>query len=588
MMKTALFFAPHSHIWLHAYPEALVAEALAQHNVKIHYVTCDKALASWCVAMEAVGETESATESAKDAICAKCVQNKDVLLKHFAFEHSSLNSYLSDKDQKRISSILESVSQNQVFDFQIDGLDVGRAALYNLILNRKKNFELGFTNEEWHAFLKHFRSSLVSFFAGKNLLVQQKPDFVIFYSSSYSINLVVRLQAERLRIPCFSIYAGSNWANRLKKIHISTTDSFDATKMRLDLWQRTYHALPATIESLQSTLLFQKALLGGTNSMVYGGGNKRVYAEEVRQKWGIPSQKKILLMATSSSDELLAAQTIKAIPSNLIMAFRNQIDWIAETIKFVSLRDDLVLVIRIHPRELPNRREPIASEHSIRLQKLLQDVPSNVRVNWPDDGMSLYDWLDAVDLGLTSWSSSGKEFALWGIPNLSYTNEISFYPKQELGFVGETREEYFRQIDAALKQGWSEQRIYRAYRWVAYDLEAPVFDLSDAIPDSLAVRKSLFWRIFDKLTRYGFAERKWLLYHRRPLKQSGLIANRVLTDIPTEDVLEETRVRLKPDDEIREIKNIVSEMANLRFGRNWQKTAPLSPLRVNLAAMLEQ
>jgi hypothetical protein len=588
MKKRALFFAPHSRIWLHAFPEALVAEALAQHDIRIHYVTCDKALASWCVAMEAVGETESATDYAKAAICAKCVKNKNVLLRHFAFEHSSLNSYLSEKDQRRIASILENVRQDQVLDFQIDGFEIGRATLYNLMLNRKKHFERGFADEEWDAFLKHFRSSLVSFFAGRNLLEQQKPDFTFFYSSSYSINLVVRLQAERLGIPCFSIYAGSNWANRLKKIHISTTDSFDAVNMRLALWQRKYHVLPATAESLQGVLLFQETLLAGTNTMVYGGGNKRVYAEAVRQKWGIPSSKKLLLMATSSNDELLAAQVIKAIPFGQKMAFPNQIEWIAETIKFVSQRDDLFLVIRIHPREFPNRREPIGSEHSLRVQQLLNNLPNNVRVNWPDDGMSLYDWLDAVDLGLTSWSSSGKEFALWGIPNLSYTNEISFYPKQELGFVGETREEYFGLIDAALKLGWSEQRIYRAYRWVAYDLEGPVFDLSDAISDSLAVRKSLFWRIFDKLTRYGFEERKWLLYHRRPLKQSGLIANRVLTGFPSEDVLEETRARLKADDEIQEIKNIVSKMATLRFGHNWSKTAPLSPLRAHLATMLEQ
>lgn len=588
MNKTALFFAPHSRIWLHAFPEALVAEALAQHDIKIHYVTCDKALASWCVAMEAVGETEIATDEAKAAICTKCVKNKNALLQHFAFEHSSLNSYLSERDQTRIASILADVRKDQILDFQIDGFEIGRASLYNLILNRKKNFEQGFSEEEWEAFLKHFRSSLVSFFAGKKLLEQQRPDFVFFYSSSYSINLVVRLQAERLGIPCFSIYAGSNWANRLKKIHISSKDSFDAVNTRLALWQLRYQALPATAESLQSVLRFQEALLAGTNTMVYGGGNKRIFAEAVRQKWGIPSSKKLLLMATSSNDELLAAQIIRAMPSGQKMAFPNQAEWIAETIKFVSQRDDLFLMIRIHPREFPNKREPIGSEHSLRVQQLLSNLPRNVRVNWPDDGMSLYDWLDAVDLGLTSWSSSGKEFALWGIPNLSYTNDISFYPKQELGFVGETREEYFGLIDAALKLGWSEQRIYRAYRWVAYDLEGPVFDLSDAIPDSLAVRKSLFWRIFDKLTGYAFEEKKWLLYHRRPLNQSRLIANRVLTGLPSEDVLERTRARLKADDEILEIRKIVSEVATLRFGHNWSKAVPLSPVRAHLAAMLEQ
>ena len=37
-----LVFAPHSAIWLHAFPEALIVESLAQEGHEIIYITCGK------------------------------------------------------------------------------------------------------------------------------------------------------------------------------------------------------------------------------------------------------------------------------------------------------------------------------------------------------------------------------------------------------------------------------------------------------------------------------------------------------------------------------------------------------------------
>jgi UDP:flavonoid glycosyltransferase YjiC (YdhE family) len=48
-----LFFSPHTAIWVHAFPEALVAEALQQGGHEIVYVTCGRQLQRYCVAMSA-------------------------------------------------------------------------------------------------------------------------------------------------------------------------------------------------------------------------------------------------------------------------------------------------------------------------------------------------------------------------------------------------------------------------------------------------------------------------------------------------------------------------------------------------------
>lgn len=585
-MRKAIFFAPHSYIWLHAYPEALIAEALVDQGFDVHYITCGRALNSWCVAMESIGANENLSELNKNKICTKCEQNKDLLLRHFNFANSSLDSYLEYEDSLEIESILSKISKETLFDFKIDGLNIGRASLYNFTINRKKHFERNFSDAEWQDFLKHFKSSLISFYAGKNMLAQLAPDHLFFYSSSYSINLVVRLQAEKLGIPCFSIYAGSNWENRLQKMHISSIDSFSAYKTKLELWDKRYSVMPATREGLESALIQQKTLLAGKHIMVYGGGNARLLPDQIKGRWGIPKNSKVLFIATSSYDELLAAQVIQALPEAPIMAFGSQIEWIARTIEFVASRQDLTLIIRVHPREFPNRREAKGSEHSLQLIALFRELPENVKINWPDDGMSLYDWLEIIDLGLTSWSSAGKEFALWGIPNLSYTNDISFYPKKDIGFVGETPDEYFKQIDNAIEKGWSKQRILLAYRWAAYELEGSVFDLSDIIPAKLTEQRTYFWKIFDKLTRYRLDQIKWLWYHRHPIKQAALVAKRVLTGQPTEKILEAECVRLSTAEEVTQIMEVISEIADVRFGKGWRNDGQRSALMNNLARML--
>ena len=50
-MAKILFFAPHTAIWVFAFPEALVAEALAEHGHDIVHVGCGEIYRRFCVPM---------------------------------------------------------------------------------------------------------------------------------------------------------------------------------------------------------------------------------------------------------------------------------------------------------------------------------------------------------------------------------------------------------------------------------------------------------------------------------------------------------------------------------------------------------
>lgn len=577
-----LFVAPHSFIWPHAYPEALVADALRSQGHEIVYVTCGKLLHEWCVPMESVGASESMPAESKSEICTQCEANARKINSRFAFNTTTLLSYTDSTDQFEVEKAISTMTAKNIIEIKVNNFEIGRAALYNYLLNHKTTVaELN--ENDLPALRMHLASTLRVFYAGGRLLARESPDRVVFYSSSYSANLVVLLQAQAQSIPCFSIYAGNNWATRLRNIHIASNDSFTQFENRNHLWNTHFRQIPATRDGLQSAQIFMKTLISGASSFLYGGKTQGASAEYLKSKFKIAPGQKVLFAATSSYDELAAAQVIRAIPENLSMAFENQLNWLSETVRFVGARKDLALIIRIHPREFPNQREKQASTHSRKLQEMLKYLPENVTVNWPEDKLSLYDFLEIIDLGLSAWSSAGKELAYWGIPNLTYVADLGFYPKSDLGYVAATPSEYFEKIDSALSEEFQPLRILTAYRWLAYELTEGVVDLADGISPRAFKNRTIIERITNKiLGRRISDEERWYTGKTTPINSAAFIARRIETLKSVEETMLPHRERLTTRAEYGSIQNIVRNICRLRFGGKWLREPPKSKLQKNI------
>ena len=177
-----------------------------------------------------------------------------------------------------------------------------------------------------------------------------------------------------------------------------------------------------------------------------------------------------------------------------------QADWIRALCEFVAARDDLFLVVRVHPREFPNRRERVQSEHGRLLQQALAGLPRNARVNWPEERISLYDLAEEADVFLNSWSSVGKEMSFLGRPVVTYSPQLLFYPP-DLNYAAQSRDEYFTLIDRALADGWSAERIRAVYRWLGVEYGAGLIDLSDAYLEHETRAPTLPARAWRKVCR---------------------------------------------------------------------------------------
>lgn len=493
-----LVFAPHSLLWKHAFPEALVAEALQQNCHQIVYATCGGIFSEYCISMFSSQVAWDAPAEEKARICARCTRNSHVLREEFRFPGADLADKWTAEDRAEADAFMARVDRGNFRDLEVEGLKVGRLALYQVMLRRKK-ITYDFSDAEWGEYLAHLKSTVIAAIALRRLFATEKPDRIIVYNGLYSVNSVCRELAVRNGAVPYFLHAGGGLTNRLQTLMMGRGHTFDFYDGLLANWERfrdvpVPHALmrPATDHMIQ--LLIAKSPYAYSAMRSQG-------TFDIRSRFGIAAGQKILVATMGSYDEEVAAEEVGARVHRRPPLFASQVDWLRCVIGWMAARPDLFLVVRVHPRELPNRRESIVSEHTAALRSLLVDLPANVSVNWPDQGISLYDLVDETDVFLNSWSSAGKEMAIFGRPVVTYGDSLIFYPT-ELNYVAPTPEAYLIQIERAIADGWNAERIRMSYRWLAIEYSRSLIDISESYDENDSSKRRAFaTRVVNKLGR---------------------------------------------------------------------------------------
>jgi hypothetical protein len=492
-----LIFAPHSAIWIHAFPEALIADALKSEGHEIVYVTCGRMFHSFCVPMSANRLSAESSQDLRSKVCKDCEANDQLLRREFDFTGPRLSEVLTDQDIQEVGATIGSLRKEGVSTLQIESIPLGRIALYQLLLRAKK-FDLDFSEQEWHEYQIELRHTLYAFKATGRLIDTYKPDRVVVYNGLYSVNRAACLLAESRGIPAYFLHAGGNLANRLQALMIGRDNTFSYMARLLGAWSRfsSIASKPSNLSAVTDHFLEQ---LRGQSIFVYSR-KKSYQLFDARASFGVKAGQKLLVAAMSSNDEDMAGVMVGAQPPRHGGLFPTQIEWIQALAEFVRGRPDLFLIIRVHPREFPNRRDGKKSQHAHMLEQALSDLPPNAIVNWPDEGVSLYDLAGQTDVFLNAWSSVGKDMPLLGIPVVTYSTKFQWYPA-DLNYVGESKETYFAAIDQALKDGWNFENARRAYRWAAFEFITSTVPIGDSYPAVENADRSLFERAMGRVRR---------------------------------------------------------------------------------------
>ena len=379
--------------------------------------------------------------------------------------------------------------------------------------------------------------------------------------------------------------AGSNITDRLQKVVLARGHSLQ--KRLLTYWP-VFRDKPCGPQALRYVTDHLLEVLKGRSAFVYSSARVGETLD-IRRIFGIRPEQRILLATMSSYDELFAAESTGLFPKDYQTPFADQAAWLHTLLAWVESRPDLFLIIRVHPREFPNKRDPVKSEHARQLEATLRKVPENAAVNWPSQGLSLYDLAGETAVCLNAWSTVGKELSLLGIPTVIYSPDLVFYP-EDLNYVGKTRETYLQAIQHALDDGWSLDKIRLTYRWLALEDKYSRLDIADGFKRSEYEAPSLTrrgvlkaWRLINPVWREREDCRR-----RPPRLAAESLINRILSDQKSSvlEILEPTDFEsVSAQEEERYMKIELGRIAEALFGNLEQPGAPGS-LRQNLRSVV--
>lgn len=479
-----LFYVPYSNIWTHAAVEAVLAEQLVKLGHEITIVRCKGLLNQYCPAMSESGLLQDSTQQQRDEICNKCISRGQNIDKTYRFDSVVLDDFFLEGDDSLINDWQSQISPEDWDSFEIDGIQIGRIASYEFLLTNKINSPR-FSGTYWKYYTEQFANTTKTFVAMKRLLKKYQPDGVIVHNSLYSSNRVVVKISEQLNIPTFHLGVGTDLNHYGDSFSLFRTIQEEIELNTSKGWEQNSKK-PLTKNRIRPVIESFLGIANSKSAFTYSSKVKGTSPEILLSTLGLQPGLPNCVALLSSADERFAADMVGALPYSLAsldtVNFSSQIEWVEHLISLFSRRPDLQLIIRVHPRLFPNKREKVLSEAGLALKKAISELPPNVVVNWPEENIALYDLAQITDVCLNATSSAGGEMLALGIPVVCHEPERLFSYPREFNIVPSSISDYEKVIDQAIAVGWSIENSKNAFRWKAFQFNDVARSLSESLP----------------------------------------------------------------------------------------------------------
>lgn len=521
-MAKLLVFSPYAGILDHAKVEMDFCFKMKAHGSSVSFVRCDGKYRNFCITMAAFNLNEFSGTDEKERVCIKCKNDRD-----FMGGFPSLNTYniddLVDLDiQRQIDLVLANTNISNWQNFEFDGFPFGRYSAYETLLTHKLP-TADIPEQLWPFFKANLFSCLETYLSLLKILRTENFEELVVYNFLYSANRSAAAAAEKMHIPVISLQANGPMNDIYSRylIYPASNKYFSLNSSPLWLSEKR------KCLNLKSILLVHRhlnAIFQAKNVWVYSKKAERISRKNLYQRLGISEEKEVVLLTTSSQDELAAFNFVGLVESNNFSSrdlFPDTISWIMHTIELFQDLPERTLVIRLHPREFANRREGINSESGRKIVDYLKsvDLPANVVINTPDQDVSLYQLAPITSLLINGTSSVGIEFASLGIPSICvFPATLRSYPSS-LSIIPNNLKEYQSLLQFNYRNLLDGRLIVDCYKWINFRY----LSVTQGISASSRVRNRLLFnrlyrKYFKRISRSKLVNRFLLYKWRSKLK----------------------------------------------------------------------
>jgi hypothetical protein len=284
---------------------------------------------------------------------------------------------------------------------------------------------------------------------------KNRPDLVIVPNGTIQEMGVVYRLARMLDIPVTTYEFGDKrqhiWLAQGHEIMRQDTGAMWAVHKDTPLTKQQLENLGSLISARQRAALWENFVRLWQGIPAQGG-------EVLRKDLNLDQRPVVLLATNVLGDSLTLGRQVFS---------RNMSEWITRTVQYFADRDDIQLVIRIHPGEV--------LVHGLSMVEVvrgtLPELPEHIHLVGPTEKINTYDIVEVADLGLVYSTTVGMELAMSGKPAIVAGQ--THYRGRGFTLDPASWEEYFGTIDQVLKdivqhpqgQRLSREQVELAWRY---------------------------------------------------------------------------------------------------------------------------
>jgi hypothetical protein len=412
--------------------ESLLALALTAREADVHVLLCDGVLPA---CQEAtlhwyLDDGRFAKHGLGKLHCAACFSPAARMYESLGIRVHRYSDYVSATDREMAAAIARNTPWDAIRTVRHEGIAVGEHAFAGAIRFYARSY-LSRRPAEEAIVRRYLEAAVLTTCVTRKLLDSHEFECATFHHGIYVpqgiIGEVARARAVRV----------VNWhvAYRTGRFIFSHQDTYHHTLMNepTSAWENV-----AWSESLDGEVLeYLKSRWVGAGDWIHFNRMPKAEVDAIREEIGIDFSKPTIGLLTNV---MWDAQL--HYPAN---AFSDMLDWLLKTISYFETRQDLQLLIRVHPAEVTGKLpslQPILDE----IYKVRPKLPANVYVIPPASRVSTYTAMFQCDSVIIFGTKTGVELTAMGIPVIVAGE--AWIRNKGITSDASTEGDYFRLLDA--------------------------------------------------------------------------------------------------------------------------------------------
>lgn len=384
--------------------EALLGLALLQKGHHIEYAINDGVLPACQDCTYKKYEKDIKTINQAQNFTHKCntfYEESSNIFKEFNIKVNAFSEGLNKLDYEEIEKICSSVKTEDIKDYKWKNVSVGEHALAGTLRFFAKATIEGEAIAE--VMLKsYFKAALITTFSFRNIFIKRGIDVVVLHHGIYVPQGLICSLANDMGVKVVTW----NIAYRKNRFIFSHSDTYHHTLISESVSKWNTMKWSETRDKELNNYL-RGRWHGDDDWINFNQENPDAENKKVFNELQLDDKKPCIALLTNV---LWDAQL--HYPAN---AFENMLEWIFCTIDYFIKRQDIQLVIRIHPAEVSGRiksRQKVADEIISKFGKL----PDNIKIVEPLSSVSSYDLVSVSNAALIYGTKMGVELSASGVP----------------------------------------------------------------------------------------------------------------------------------------------------------------------------